>query len=447
MNKTYDIIIIGAGPGGYAASMRAADLGLKACIIEKELIGGTCLNWGCIPTKTLARSASCLYDIKQAEKFGIDVTACKPDFARISDRKESVVDKLRLGAESMLRMKNVDVIKSKAVFLGPDKLQAGDDIVESKNIIIATGSKPAELESLRFDHKNILSSREMLSLKGLPESIVIVGGGFIGCEFASIYNLLGVNVTIVEIADQLMPGMDKEIARRLDLAFVKSGIKVLKKDKVISVDNSLKVSVKLAGGMSMDCNKVLLCVGRSPNIDGLNLEEAGVDIEKGFVRVDNKLRTSIPHIYAIGDVTAGYPLAHVATYEGVLAADNIAGKNRVADYSAVPSAVFTHPEIATVGLSIDKAREQAADASEIRVPFTAVSRAHIYGETDGFVKLIFGLKTRKILGAAIFGPLASEIISNFTIAIKNGLTIDDLSHTIFTHPTFSESVLDIARRA
>jgi len=447
MNKTYDIIIIGAGPGGYAAAIRAAGLGLKACIIEKELIGGACLNWGCIPTKTFARSADLLYQMKQAGEFGIEVKSYGFDFAKISDRKESVVDKLRLGAESLLRMKSVDIIKSEARFLGPNKVQAADDIIESKNIIIATGSKPAELESLKFEHKNILSSRDMLSLKCLPKSIVIIGGGFIGCEFASIYNRLGVGVTIVEIADQLMPGTDKEMVKRIELAFGKNGIRIFKKEKVASIDNNDdSVSVRLGGGMAIDCDKILLCVGRRPNIDGLNPEAAGIDTENGFVCVDSKLRTNIPHIYAIGDVKAGYPLAHVAAYEGVLAVDNIAGKNRKADYSAVPSAVFTHPEIATVGLSLDKARTQIPDAGEVRLPFSAVSKAHIYGETDGLVKLIFSTKTRKILGAAILGPLASEIISNFTIAIKNNLTVDDLSHTIFTHPTLSESVLDIARR-
>jgi dihydrolipoamide dehydrogenase len=447
MNKTYDIVIIGSGPGGYAASIKAAGLGLKACVIEKELIGGTCLNWGCIPTKTIVRSTGLLYDIRQAEGLGIKCKSCDVDFSRILDRKEGVVNTLRLGAESLLRQKRIDIIRSEAIFTGPNTVQAGDDIIESRNIIIATGSRPSEPYPLGIDHENILSSRDMLSLKGLPKSIVIIGGGFIGCEFASIYNLLGVDVTIVEVEDQLIPGIDKEIAKRLELVFTSNGVKILKKDKVVSVDKGANVSVKTTQGRVIDCEKVLLSVGRRPNIEGLGLDTAGVDIEKGFVRVDNNLRTSAPHIYAIGDVIAGYPLAHVATYEGVLAVDNITGNNRQADYRAVPSAIFTHPEIAITGLNIDRAREYSADARETRLPFAAVSKSHVYGRTDGFIKLIFAQGTRKILGAAIFGSFASEIISNFTIAISTGLTIDDISRTIFAHPTFSESVFDTVNRA
>jgi dihydrolipoamide dehydrogenase len=447
MNKTYDVIIIGAGPGGYAAAIRAAELGLKACIIERELIGGTCLNWGCIPTKTIARSIDCIRDIMHAEKFGIKVKSYNTNFAAILSRKDTVVNTLRAGAESMLRIKKVDIVKSEAVFISPKKIKVGDDILESGNIVIATGSMPAELKSLKFDRKNILSSRDILSLGNLPKSLVVVGGGFIGCEFASIYSRLGVDVTIVEISDQLIPGTDKEIAGNLERVFLKNGIKIFKKDSVVSARNDNGIFLKLQSAAEIGCDKVLLCVGRRPDIENLNLESAGVEVEKGFIRVDDNLRTSVSNIYAIGDVIAGYPLAHVAAYEGTLAVDNIAGKNRKADYRAVPSAVFTYPEIATVGKSIEQFKDKSSDVKEIKLPFAAVSKAHVYGETDGLVKFIFEIKTRKILGASIIGPYASEIISSFTIAVKNGLTVDDLSHTIFTHPTFSECVLDAVNRA
>jgi dihydrolipoamide dehydrogenase len=447
MNKIYDVIIIGAGPGGYAAAIRAAELKLTACIIERELIGGTCLNWGCIPTKALLRSVDCIRDIKHAERFGVDVKSYNADYRKMQDRKSSVVDKLRAGAESMLRIKKVDIIKSEAVFVGPKKIKAGDDILEFAHIIIATGSRPADLESLKFDGKDILSSRDMLSLESLPKSLAVVGGGFIGCEFASIYSRLGVDVTIVEISDQLMPGTDKEIARNLELSFLKNSINIFKKDSVASVYNDNGILLKLKSGAEIACDKVLLCVGRTPNTENLNLDSAGIGIEKGFIRVDDSLSTSVPNIYAIGDVIAGYPLAHVAAYEGTLAVDNIAGKNRIVDYCAVPSAIFTYPEIATVGKNMVQLKNQSSDFKEVKLPFAAVSKAHVYGETSGFVKLIFEIKTRKILGASIIGPCASEIISSFTIAVKNGLTIDDLSHTIFAHPTFSECVLDAVNRA
>ena len=447
MNKTYDVIIIGAGPGGYAAAIRAAESGLKACIIERELIGGTCLNWGCIPTKTLARSADCLDEIKQSGKFGIEVKSYNADYARMLERKNSIVAVLRSGAESLLRIQKVDTVKSEAVLIGPNRIKAGDDILQSDHIIIATGSKPAELQSLKFDHKNIISSRDMLSIQNLPKSMVIIGGGFIGCEFASIYNQLGVDVTIIEISGQIIPGTDKEIARRLELVFSKSGIEVLKNSSVLSAHDGNGILLKLANATEIRCDKVLLCVGRRPDIENLNLESAGVETEKGFIRVDECLRTSAPHIYAIGDATAGYPLAHVAAYEGVLAVDNISGRNRKADYSAVPSAIFTHPEIAAVGKGIDELRAKGFDVKEVKLPFAAVSKAHIYGEIDGLVKFVYEVKTRKIMNAAIIGPQASEIIANFTIAIKNNLTLDDLSDTIFTHPTLSECVLDLVHRA
>jgi dihydrolipoamide dehydrogenase len=447
MNKTYDIIIIGAGPGGYAAAIRAAELKLKACIIERELIGGTCLNWGCIPTKTLLRSVDCIQEIKHAERFGIGVKSYNVDYAKMQDRKATVVDKLRAGAEFLLRAKKVDIVKSQAVFMGPNNVRAGDDTFSSDNIIIATGSKPAELQSLKFDHKNILSSRDALSLTNLPKSMVIIGGGFIGCEFASIYSRLGVDVTIVEISDQLMPGTDKEIARNLELSFLKNSINIFKKDRVVSVHNDNGILLKLESGAEIACDKVLLCVGRTPNTENLNLDSAGIGVEKGFIRVDESLGTNVPNIYAIGDVIPGYPLAHVAAYEGTLAVDNIAGKNRIVNYCAVPSAIFTCPEIATVGKNLDQLKDKNSDVKEVKLPFAAVSKAHVYGETSGFVKFIFEIKTRKILGASIIGPCASEIISSFTIAVKNGLTIDDLSHTIFAHPTFSECVLDAVNRA
>jgi dihydrolipoamide dehydrogenase len=303
-----------------------------------------------------------------------------------------------------------------------------------------------ELESLEFDHKNIISSRDALSLQNLPKSMVIIGGGFIGCEFASIYNQLGVDVTVIEISGQLIPGTDKEIARRLELVFSKSGIKVLKNNSALSVHDDNGILLKLANATEIRCDKVLLCVGRRPDIEKLNLASAGVETEKGFIRVDGYLRTSAPHIYAIGDVTAGYALAHVASYEGMLAIDNIGGKNHKADYSAVPSAIFTHPEIATVGKGVDELKDKGSDVKEVKLPFAAVSKAHVYGNTDGLVKLVYEVKTRKIMNAAIIGPQASEIISNFTIAIKNNLTLDDLSDTIFTHPTLSECVLDLVHR-
>ncbi|MFA5069563.1 MAG: dihydrolipoyl dehydrogenase [Candidatus Omnitrophota bacterium] len=448
MDKFYDIAIIGAGSGGYAACIRASDLGLKCCVIERGLIGGTCLNCGCIPTKVFVRSADLLRQIRQADKFALNAKLYGFDYNAVSARKESIVQKLRAGAEFLIKSKGVDIIKGEALFVAPGRLRCGDEIISSKHIVIASGSIPAELPNLKFDHQFILSSSDMLAQTSLPRSMVIVGGGFIGCEFASIYNQFGVDVSVVELADQLMPGADKEIARRLELYFQKQGIKVFKNDLVISAHAGPDASVKLAGGNELACDKVLLCVGRKADIAGLDLAAAGIRTSNGFIQVDKTLKTNILNTYAIGDVIEGYQLAHVASYEGVLTVENIAsGIACQADYSAVPSAVFTYPEIAFVGIGVDKAKEQGLDFQEVKLPLSAVSRAHIQGETDGFVRLLFNARSGKILGAAIFGYLASEMISGFTIAIKNGLTVDSLSKTIFAHPTFSESVFEASGRA
>jgi dihydrolipoamide dehydrogenase len=446
MKKIYDLAIIGSGPGGYAASIRASELGLSACIIEKELIGGACLNWGCIPTKSIARSADLLSEIRQSSNLGIDIKSYSLDIEAILKRKEEIVSRLRNAAESLLKMKGIDIYRSKAELISPNEIQITDDTIQSRHIIIATGSMPIETRDLKIDKSFVLSSRDMLDLKTIPERLVIIGGGFIGCEFASIYNRLGTNVTIIELMDQLLPGFDKEVARRLELVFKKHGINVLKNTKVLSVEKDPESLVRLSDGSTIKANKVFLCIGRRPDIEGLNLAGIGINVEKGAIVVDENLKTNIPNIYCIGDANGKYFLAHVASYQGTLVCDNIAGAGRRPDYSAVPSAIFTHPEIATVGVSSDEAKQKNIDIELLKLPFSAVSKAHIIGETEGFVKLVVDAKTKKIIGASIFGILASELISNFTIAVKYGLTVSDISDTIFAHPTLSESFLSTAQK-
>jgi dihydrolipoamide dehydrogenase len=446
MNNNYDIAIIGAGPGGYAAAIRAAQLGLKACVIEKDLVGGTCLNWGCIPTKTISRSTELLREIRHSSEFGVDVADYSVDISRILKRKDDVVSKLRKGAEMLLRSKNIDIINSQARLSDANTIKIDKGSVIAKHIIIATGSLPAESGVLKIDHKTVYSSKDMLGLEKLPRSLVIIGGGFIGCEFASIYNRLGVEVSIIELMDQLLPDFDKEIARRLELTFKKRGINILKGEKVISLRSEATATIGLESGKAKDAEKILLCIGRRPNTTGMNLEGVGIKVENGAITTDKNFRTNIPNIYAIGDVRGDLFLAHVATYEGKLASEIISGHNPVIDYSAVPCAIFTYPEIASVGISADQAKAKGIEAVTTKLPFAAVSKAHILGETDGFIKLVTGAKLGEILGAFIFGPSASELISNFTIAIRNSLTVKDISATIFAHPTLAESLLDIADR-
>jgi dihydrolipoamide dehydrogenase len=444
MNETYDLAIIGSGPAGYSASLRASDLGLKACIIEKELTGGTCLNWGCIPTKAIARSADLISEIRQAAVFGIDIESYSHDIARILERKDQVVLKLRKGAESLLKIKGVGLYQSSARLISPNAIETTDGIINAKHILIATGSMPLETDSLRIDYSRVLSSRDMLDAKVLPENLIIIGGGFIGCEFASIYNRLGIKVTLIEAMEQILPGFDKEISRNLELVFKKDGINVFKNTKVLSIEKGFQCSVKLSDNTILQAEKIFLCIGRKPNIAALNLESAGIDTEKGAVVVNEYLQTNIPNIYSAGDANGRYLLAHVASYQGALVADNIAGSKRKADYSAVPNVMFTDPEIASVGISIEQAKQSNINARQLKLPFAAVSKAHILGQTNGFIKIVVDAETKKILGACLLGPLASELVSSFTIAIRHGLTVRDISDTIFAHPTLSESFLAAA---
>ena len=446
MNNNYDIAIIGAGPGGYAAAIRAAELGLKTCVIEKDLIGGTCLNWGCIPTKSIVHSTTLLHKAEHASEFGIGIKGLNVDFAGILKRKDDIVSKLRAGAEMLLRSKKIDVINSNASLSDANTIKTNNGQISAKHIILATGSMPAESSSLSIDNESVISSKDMLRLKDLPKSLAIIGGGFIGCEFASIYSRLGVEVTIIELMDQILPNLDKEVAKRLELIFKKRGINVLKGKKVSSLKKDVLTGIELESGASIKAEKVLLCIGRKPNIDGLNLKGLGIKTEDGAVLVDKNLRTNIPNIYAIGDVRAGFFLAHVATYEGMIASEIISGNKPVVDYSAVPIAIFTEPEIASVGISAEEARESGIEVMVTKFPFAAVAKAHILGEAEGFIKLVTEKESEKILGALIFGPSASELISNFTIALRNSLTVKDISATIFAHPTLSESVLDVAKR-
>lgn len=460
----YDLTVIGAGPGGYAAAVRARELGAKACIVEKDLLGGVCLNRGCIPTKTIIKSLDILREIKRASEFGIDISGYKVDIAKIQKRKEEIILKLRQGLEALLESKGIDIIKGQALISDTNTIKVDGKSINSKHILIAAGSAPVEREGLKFDHNYIFSTDDILQLDRAFKSLVIIGGGVVGCEFAAIYNRLGCEVTIIEVLDQLLPQEDKEIARRLEASFKKSGIKVIKSAKVVSADAkdgvnpvrnivskgdgeiSNRVKVNLSNGTLVEAEAALLCIGRRANISGLNLDKVGISTDNGRIQVDEKLRTSIPNIYAAGDAIGGYLLAHVASYEGTVASENMFGKPRSADYSCVPNCIFTCPQISSIGLTEDKARERDINFLVTRLPFAAVSAAHIFGETAGLIKLISDAKTDQVLGAHIFGAGASELISEFAIAMKNKTTTGELAEVIFPHPTLSEGILEAAHR-
>lgn len=420
----YDLVVIGAGWAGFNAAIRAKELGLKVCLIDSSEIGGTCLNRGCIPTKTLLQSAKVFSAVKKSNIFGIESANPSVNFLKVQERKDKIISQLRSGMQFLL--KGVDFINAEAKILNPGEVDAGGNVLNAKNIIIATGSKPYELKGLEFDGKRVISSDDLLKIKEIPSSLLIVGGGVIGCEFASLFSTFGTEVTIVELTPQLLPNEDPEIAKKLESAFKKKGIKVNTSTDIKSVDTS-KYAL------------VLACVGRIPRISGLGLESLGVEIEKNKIPVDEYLRTGVKNIFAAGDCTGKIMLAHYAAYQGRICAENIAnpGKLKKADNTIVPNCIFTDPEISSVGKSPGDA---ALDVNIKKFDFRGCGMAHVLDEADGFIKITSDDKSDEILGASIIGPKATELISVFAAAITNKLKASQLKETIFAHPTISESI-------
>ncbi|MFH1655436.1 MAG: dihydrolipoyl dehydrogenase [Candidatus Omnitrophota bacterium] len=428
----HDICIIGAGWAGYSAAMRAKQLGLSVCLVEQSAVGGTCLNRGCIPTKVMVNSAKSFSQTKKLPNFGVELSGAKINFEKIQSRKNAIVDKLNKGMQLQLKTKGIDFVQGKAKIVSADEISVDSKSIKAKNIIISIGSKPTELPFLKFDQKKIVSSDEILDIKFIPESLLIVGGGVIGCEFASIFSSLGSKVTIVEILEHILPNEDKDIAKKLEVAFKKKGIKVLAKTDVKSVDLD-------------KFEKILVCVGRIANTDLDGLEGVGINKDKKGISVSENLQTNIANIYAVGDCIGGHQLAHVAAYEGETAVENISGKKIQVDYSSVPNCIFTSPEVASVGSTEEQANIKGISYQVSKFDFLASSMAHILDETEGFVKIIVDSNSKEVIGASIIGPKATELISVFSLAIKSKLTISQIHDTIFAHPTLSEAIGEAAR--
>lgn len=426
----YDLAIIGAGWAGFNAAIKAAQLGCKVALIEKDKLGGTCLNRGCIPTKTLIQSAKVYSLSKKASKFGIQVDNPKINFPEIQKRKEQIVNQLHSGMQFMLKNKNINFIPAQAQLVSHEELNLSTERIKAKNILIATGSKPAELVDLKFDGKKIISSDDILNLDSIPKSLLIIGGGVIGCEFASLFSILGTDVTIIELMPQLLPQEDNEIARRLELIIKKKGIKV-----------NTNTDAKTVNLNNYDL--VLQAVGRKPCIDE-DLDKIGIKLDKNRIMVDDYLRTNIPNIFAAGDCTGSIMLAHYASYQGTLIAENLANPSQMkkVDNSAIPNCIFTDPEVASVGLTEDKAKQLGIEVKINKFDFLGSGMARILDETEGFVKIVSDKKTDNILGASVIGPKATELIGVLTLAIKSRLKTSQISETVFAHPTLSESISD-----
>jgi dihydrolipoamide dehydrogenase len=453
-DKKYKIAIIGSGPGGYTAALRAGQLGADTVLIEKEALGGTCLNWGCIPTKAFVRSAEVFADIQNAEDFGIKVEKAELDFPAVVKRKDKIVKRLVRGIDHLLGKKNIDRIDGRASFIDQNKIKIEKEAetieIEAENIIIATGSETAVLPIPGADLDGILDSRSALDLNELPESMVIVGGGIIGMEFAFIFRNFGVDVTVVEYLDQLVSGVDSEIASELNRSARRRRISVKTSAEVKEIKkqaDAFEVVYQQKGKeKTAAAEKVLMAVGRKPYTEGLNLEKSGVNLsgKRRAVQVNEKMETNVPGIYAVGDVTDKILLAHVASHQGVIAVENIMGMDKKMDYQAVPGAIFTSPEIGTVGLSEEEAKEKGIDYEVGSFPFAASGKVMAMGEREGKIKLITEKASDKIIGAALIGLEASDLIAELTLAVNLGLTAENLRETIHAHPTTAEVVHEAA---
>ncbi len=440
----FDLVIIGAGPGGYVAALYSAQNRLKTAIIERgERLGGTCLNIGCIPTKAYIESAKYLRKIKFMKELGIEVKDFSFDFKKASKRKERIVNKLTKGVEFLMNKNGVEVIKGTASFVDNSTLKVNGETIEFDNCIIATGSKPAELPNITFDGKFVISSTEALSFEELPESIAIIGGGVIGVEFASIMSAFGVDVTILELMPQLIPGMDKDAADILKSELKKQKVKVFTEAKVLKAKEG---KVEFQSGeevKEIEVEKVLLAVGRSPNTKGLNLHNTDIVLKKGHIRVNENLETDVKGIYAIGDVIDTPKLAHLASREGIKAVNHILGiEDRKNFYLSCPGVVYSYPEAAFVGMSLQDAKEKGIEGEEAVFPLSANGKAYIEGIKNGFVKVVYRKDNKKLLGVHIVGGNASELISECAVAISKGMNVEELSKVIHPHPTVSESLME-----
>ncbi len=454
VNKKYKIVIIGSGPGGYVAALRAGQLGAETLLIEKEVLGGTCLNWGCIPTKAFVRSADLFADIQNAASFGLKVEAAEVDFPAVVKRKDQIVKRLVGGIDYLLNKNGIEMMAGKASFINSKKIKIENDEetfeVEAENIIIASGSQASKLPIPGADLEGILTSRAVLSLKELPKSMVIVGGGVIGMEFAFIFRNFGVEVTVLEYLEQLVSGVDSEIAAELKRSAKRRQITVKTSSEVKEIKKKAEgyevIYLNKDKKQSVAAEKVLMAVGRRPYTAGLNLENAGIEIteRRQAVKVNSKMETNVDGIYAVGDVTDKILLAHVASHQGVVAVENIMGQEREMNYQAVPGAIFSSPEIGTVGLSEEEAQAEGIDYKVGSFPFAANGKVMAMGEREGKVKIIAEKESGKIIGAALIGIESSDLIAQLTLAVNLKLTANQLAETIFAHPTTAESVHEAA---
>ncbi len=456
MADTFDVTVIGAGPGGYSAAIRATQVGLKTAIVERDPnLGGTCLLRGCIPTKEYLHSAHLAHTMTHAAEFGIEVSDFKVNFESVYQRKNKIVDQLSKGVAFLMKKNKITVFKGHGTLMGKGKISVtGADgqtqEIQTKNVIIATGSAPRLLPGLEVNAPRVVTSDELLEIRQVPKSIVVLGAGAVGVEFASVFGHFGSEVTILELLPRIVPIEDEEVSKELNRVFKKRKINVLTNSRFQAAqvgENEVEVTYTDDKGKEakIKCETLLVAIGRRPVTDGLGLENTKIEVERGYLKVDEFMRTAEPNIYAIGDVIPTPWLAHVAAKEGCVAAEHIAGKNpRPVNYGLVPNCTYCHPEIGSIGLTEAKAKEKGYEVKVGKFPFSALAKAKILGETDGFVKVISDAKYDEVLGVHIIGPHATDLLAEASVALGLEATAEELGHIMHAHPTLSESIMEAA---
>jgi dihydrolipoamide dehydrogenase len=448
-----DVVIIGGGPGGYVAAIKAAHLGLKAVLVEKDKLGGVCLNKGCIPTKALVSTVELLNHIQRAGEFGIQIKDYSFDFHAIMKRKDLITRRLSSGVEQLMKANQVRVVRGEGQIVEPGTVEVLDaegekEVIKTKNIIIATGSSVMKLPIPGLDVEGVITSDKALSLSELPSRMIIIGGGVVGIEFAGIFKALGVEVTVVEMLPRILPPVDEEIARRLTQILKRKGIEILTDCKVKEIKKNhqnLEVLVSTTDGEKrLETEKVLLAAGRVPELGNIDVQGLGIELDRGAIKVDEKMMTNIPGIYAVGDVVGKIMLAHVASREGIVAVENISGKEVLMDYKVVPNCVFSMPEVASVGLTEEEARKENDNIKVSKFPFMANGKALCMGEIEGMVKIIADGDTLELLGLHILGVHASDLIAEGTLALSMEATAEEIVNTIHAHPTLAEAIAEAA---
>ncbi|SMB91099.1 dihydrolipoamide dehydrogenase [Hymenobacter roseosalivarius DSM 11622] len=457
MALQYDLVVVGSGPGGYVAAIRASQLGLKVSVIERESLGGICLNWGCIPTKALLKSAQVFEYFKHAEDYGLKVENPSYDFGAVVQRSRGVADGMSKGINFLFKKNKIETVSGTGKLLAPGKVEVtkadgSKETVEAKHIILATGARSRELPNLPIDDKKIIGYRKAMTLEQMPKRLVVVGSGAIGVEFAYFYRAMGSEVTIVEFMPRIVPVEDEEISRQMEKSFKKMGMTILTSAEVTKVDTSgtgCKVTVKTAkGDQQIECDVVLSAVGVQTNLENLGLEELGIKVEKGRIIVDEFYKTNVDGIYAIGDIVPGPALAHVASAEGIICVEKITGHHpEPLNYQNIPGCTYAQPEIASVGMTEKEARDKGLDILVGKFPFSASGKASAGGVKDGFVKVIFDAKYGEWLGAHMIGSNVTEMIAEVVVARKLETTGHEIIKSVHPHPTMSEAVMEAAAAA